>query len=221
MKALLVVALVIVLAVGARPDAAAEAGRQLKWADLLPAAEKFDDPYASLSTEQKVDLSVIAVTRQRQARGEAPAPKQFESAEAAAARLKQARVDVDALLARRAEIAQKRRQAAEAVNVTLNGQRIRMAGYLLPLETDGRKVTEFLLVPYVGACIHAPTPPPNQIVHVMHAAGFETSGSFAPVWVQGVLRTARSEPQLSLVDGSANIPTGYALEANVVEPYRE
>ena len=44
----------------------------------------------------------------------------------------------------------------------LDGANIRMPGYVLPLEFDGHKVTEFFLVPYVGACMHAPVPPPKQ-----------------------------------------------------------
>jgi hypothetical protein len=35
-------------------------------------------------------------------------------------------------------------------------------GYMVPLEDNLREVTEFLLVPCPGACIHVPPPPPNQ-----------------------------------------------------------
>lgn len=203
------------------PALAAEPARKIGWMDLVPAMQKYDDPFVALSTEQKLDLSIVAVGRQMQARGETPAPEVTDRVKAATERLRRASVDIDGLLARRAEIAEKRRQAAESVNETLNGQQVRMPGYVLPLETDGKKVTEFLLVPYVGACIHAPTPPPNQIVHVKHGSGFEATTMFAPVWVQGTLRTVRSERKLSLVDGSANVPTGYAMEAKSVELYRE
>jgi hypothetical protein len=47
---------------------------------------------------------------------------------------------------------------------SLNGQRVRIPGCLLPLETSGTRVTEFLLVPYIGACMCVPSP--NQIIHV-------------------------------------------------------
>ena len=196
--------------------------QQLQWRDLVPPMEKFDDPFLTLTAEQKLDLSMIAVVRQLQARQDpALGPEQMKSYNDTVARLKRANVDVDGLLARRAEIMDKRRKASESVNEKLNGQQVRMPGYVLPLEMDGKKVTEFLLVPYVGACIHSPTPPPNQIVHVKHAKGFEAAGLFAPVWVEGVLRTVRGERKLTLVDGAANIPTGYALDARTVEPYRE
>jgi hypothetical protein len=49
----------------------------------------------------------------------------------------------------------------------LDGQNIRLPGYIVPLEvSEEGRTTEFLLVPYFGACIHVPPPPSNQIVHV-------------------------------------------------------
>lgn len=207
-----------VFASGAYPETA----RELRWQDLAPPMDKFDDPFLGLSPEQKMDLAIVAVVRQLQARNDpALGPEQIKSYNERLARLKKDKVDVDGLLARHGEITKKRRKMAEAVNEKLNGERIRLPGYVLPLEMDGKKVTEFLLVPYVGACIHAPTPPPNQIVHVKHARGFEVAGLYTPVWVQGVMRTMRSERKLTFVDGAANIPVGYALDAQTVEPYRE
>ena len=67
----------------------------------------------------------------------------------------------------------------------LNGQQVRMPGYVLPLEFSGTKITEFLLVPWVGACIHTSPPPPNQIVNVKFDGGIEIKGQFAPMWVTG------------------------------------
>jgi hypothetical protein len=48
----------------------------------------------------------------------------------------------------------------------MDGKPIRVGGYLVPLDSDDDAVTEFLLVPYFGACIHAP-PPANQVIHVV------------------------------------------------------
>lgn len=197
---------------------AADAAREIKWADLIPSMEKLDDPFVALTSEQKMDLSIVAVWRQIRARGETLEPAQQHAVSQAQARLAGARVDVDGLLARRLEITEKRRRAAETINAKLDRTRVRILGYALPLEMNGRNVNEFLLVPYVGACIHEPTPPPNQIVHVKYAQGFESSGLYTPVWVEGPIRTVRVESRLSLVDGSANVPTGYSLAAEAVEP---
>ena len=87
--------------------------------------------------------------------------------------------------------------------------------------TSDLSVSEFLLVPWVGACIHTPPPPPNQIVHVKPEKPVEMSGMFAPVWVTGKMTTGAIKKSLSLVDGSADIDVGYSLRASRVEPYKE
>jgi len=50
---------------------------------------------------------------------------------------------------------------------TLNGQQISIPGFVVPLDSDDEMITEFLLVPYFGACIHVPPPPSNQMIHVV------------------------------------------------------
>ena len=107
-----------------------------------------------------------------------------------------------------------------AVDPALDGTQIRIPGYVLPLEFEGTSVKEFLLVPYVGACIHVPPPPPNQMVFVTARASFEAKGLFAPVWVEGTLSTRGGAYDLTLVDGTGSVDVGYALVATEVEPYR-
>ena len=53
----------------------------------------------------------------------------------------------------------------------LDGQSVSLPGFVVPLEGDSELITEFLLVPYFGACIHVPPPPPNQLVHVTIKGG--------------------------------------------------
>ena len=65
------------------------------------------------------------------------------------------------------------------------GQRVRLPGYVVPLDFDGSKVTGFLLVPYMGACIHVPPPPPNQIVYVHTKEPIEVDEIFEAVWATG------------------------------------
>jgi hypothetical protein len=90
----------------------------------------------------------------------------------------------------------------------LDGKRVSLGGYVVPLDFESTKVTEFLLVPFVGACIHVPPPPANQIVYVRSADGFEVGGLFDPVTVVGTLRT--SQESTGLADA------GYSLEAESV-----
>jgi hypothetical protein len=80
-------------------------------------------------------------------------------------------------------------------NNAMNEQRVRIAGYVVPLDEDKRGLTRFLLVPYFGACIHTPPPPSNQIIDVMprDAARFRV---MSPVWITGVIRTLHSDTTL-------------------------
>ena len=93
----------------------------------------------------------------------------------------------------------------------LDGQKIRLPGFVVPLDFEGTETSEFLLVPYFGACIHVPPPPSNQIVYVTTVAGYPLQELFDPVWVTGEIRT---EAHLNDV-GDA----GYTLQATIIEPY--
>ncbi len=106
-------------------------------------------------------------------------------------------------------MSEKRRQpgasAAPAVVQELDGKRVRIGGYVVPLDFEATNVKEFLLVPFVGACIHVPPPPPNQIIYVKAAKSFSVEGSFDPVWVTGTLKVASRDTGLA--------ETGYSIEA--------
>ncbi len=94
----------------------------------------------------------------------------------------------------------------------LDGQAVKLPGYVVPLDFEGQEVTEFLLVPYFGACIHVPPPPANQIVYVNSTVAYRLGGMFDAVWVTGTLKT-----QAHLNDiGDA----GYTLEASAIEAYQ-
>ena len=87
----------------------------------------------------------------------------------------------------------KRRQAGAdlppQVVTELNGKHVRIGGYVVPLDFEATTVKEFLLVPFVGACIHVPPPPANQIIYVKADKGFEVAGQFDPVTVTGTIKT--------------------------------
>jgi hypothetical protein len=99
------------------------------------------------------------------------------------------------------------------VVTALNGKRVHIGGYVVPLDFDATTVKEFLLVPYVGACIHVPPPPPNQIIYVKTDKGFEVGGSFDPVYVTGTIKTESQYTGLA--------ETGYSIEAEKVETRSE
>ena len=204
------------------PCANADAPRQLMWEDLVPKTAASENPFSKLTKDQLAKLSDIASVRDRKARADSkPSAAELDNERALTRELQDSGVDVDGLLARRKEMAEQQRVRGQVLNSALDGQLVRLPGYLLPLEFSGKMVTEFLLVPWVGACIHTPPPPPNQIVHVKADKAFEMAGVFTPVWVTGKLTAAATKKSLFLIDGSSDIDIGYSLRASQVEPYRE
>lgn len=74
------------------------------------------------------------------------------------------------------------------------GQQAKVPGFMVPLEDYLERVTEFLLVPYVGACVHTPPPPPNQLVYVRLPEGERAQVEWwDPIWVEGVLEIEETE----------------------------
>ncbi|WP_188696140.1 DUF3299 domain-containing protein [Bowmanella pacifica] len=93
----------------------------------------------------------------------------------------------------------------------LDGQQVRIPGFVVPLEGDDDKLTEFLLVPYFGACIHVPPPPPNQIVYVKFEKGTPVESLYDAVWITGTLSTKGWSGDIATV--------GYSLQGVKVEAY--
>jgi len=87
----------------------------------------------------------------------------------------------------------------EAVNPQLDGQQIRLAGFVAPLTYQDDIVTEFLLVPTYGACIHVPPPPPNQtiMVSVDKSNGLTTDEAWGAVWVEGTISVSPATTELA------------------------
>lgn len=83
------------------------------------------------------------------------------------------------------------------VVVELDGTRIKLPGYLVPITMEGESLKEFLMVPYFGACIHVPPPPPNQVVFVRLEEPVQVADPYGPHWVTGVLSTALSDTELA------------------------
>ena len=92
-----------------------------------------------------------------------------------------------------------------------NGEIVRLPGFIVPIDYSGTGVTAFILVPFVGACVHVPPPPANQLVFVTTEKPYESSGLFEPVNVIGMFGTASTSTQLADI--------AYALSADHIEPY--
>ena len=94
----------------------------------------------------------------------------------------------------------------------LDGKLVRIPGFTVPLEDWASSATEFLLVPYVGACIHTPPPPPNQLVYIEMDEGKRAKmDGWNPVWVEGVLKIEMTESVYGHV--------GFTITGHRVYPY--
>ncbi len=100
-----------------------------------------------------------------------------------------------------------------ALNMALDGQEITLAGYVIPLEFTSSGVTDFVLVPFVGACIHVPPPPPNQLIFVTAESPWPNGNLWDAVLVTGTLRASLKSTEV------ANV--GYEITGARVETYRK
>ncbi|RXP60923.1 DUF3299 domain-containing protein [Lutibacter sp. HS1-25] len=194
----------------------------IHWDDLISDEVKFDDPFEKLTEEQIDETSYIARIRMLQERKPGSVNAEIlKKVQEKEKKLTAEGVDIEYLIAQRTAIMELRKKKAETVVESLNGLNIRMSGYLLPLDFDGKNAFEFLLVPWVGACIHTPPPPPNQIVYIKFDEGFKTTSRFAPVWVEGTLSTKSLTKELFLADGIDNINMGYSMSAKKIWNYND
>jgi hypothetical protein len=105
-------------------------------------------------------------------------------------------------------------QALKSTRVVakFNNQLVRIPGFVVPLEFDDEQtITQFFLVPYFGACIHMPPPPPNQLIYVSYPEGLKLEALYDPFWITGLLKT-------SLVENETAI-SAYAIDVNSIMPY--
>lgn len=96
----------------------------------------------------------------------------------------------------------------------LKGKQVKLAGFIVPLEfSEANKLTEFFLVPYFGACMHLPPPPPNQIIHVTSKQGIHFDDIYSPYWLSGELDIKRTQHEVA--------DSAYAMQVKEVVIYEE
>jgi hypothetical protein len=204
--------LTLMLAVG-RPALAVDT---IGWEGLVPPLDESQNPYLRLSEDQQESLYDLWMIREQIASGR----KNLEDLEKQAVdNLAADDVNADQVLRELEEFLAIAEENNSRLVQDLDGKNVRIPGYVLPTEFSGDKVVEFLLVPYVGACVHTPPPPANQMVHVKVDEGFASEGLFAPVWVTGQIKTAMSTQSISLNDGTTEVEAGYQIRASDIVPY--
>ncbi len=178
----LYIALFSALIAFAAPAAVAEDYKALEWTDLLP----------------EEDLKKM----------EALPEISHEGGEmAASSPLNQGYSNQDPAAAAWNEVLQSANVKAE-----LNKKKVKVPGFIVPVEYDAEQnVTAFFLVPYFGACIHVPPPPPNQIIYVTNKQPIKADMIYSPFWISGTLTTDSMRHDL------AN--SAYSMKADKIEEY--
>ena len=192
---------------------------RLGWIDLVPRGVRIANPFTHLPPLAQSAVRDLIWIRKSIENGRDPT--ELEEMELDARRqIESAGGDYASVSADVDDILEQSNAYGRSLVEDLDGRVVKMPGFALPLEFTGTAVTEFLLVPYVGACIHVPPPPPNQIVHVRSAKGFQISELYMPVWVTGRMSAKPSTQNLTYVDGTAPVDAGYSILARGIEPYR-
>lgn len=161
---------------------ASEAPLELKWDQLIPPAPPKPRRPSFLPPAEGFDLGSVPDDG-------TPAPKPLPEG-------------------RWMSVPRKSREPAPVVEA-FDGKRVHIGGYVVPLDFDATTVKEFLLVPFVGACIHVPSPPANQIIYVRVEKGFDVQGSFDAVYVTGTIKVTATFTGLA--------EAGYSIDAEKVE----
>lgn len=95
-----------------------------------------------------------------------------------------------------------------------NNTNIRIPGFIVPLESEeGKRITEFFVVPYFGACLHLPPPPPNQIIYVNFEQGVELESLYDAFWFEGKLTINTVENELGT--------SAYQFKLDRILPYED
>lgn len=201
-----------------------EGATRLKWEMLIPPTEPLASFPDELPIEQQQalrnvlywkghpsgELSEEFALQRDEAKKRVDADRQ---------KLAEQGVDLDKLYEQYVSWATEIERRGTLTEKKFDGERVSIAGYLLPLDFDPAGTTEFLLVPYFGACIHEPPPPPNQVIYLRSSAAFAPKALFESVMVTGTMRLQSENKNLSFMDGSDDVASSYLLEGESIEPY--
>ncbi|WP_348943929.1 DUF3299 domain-containing protein [Chitinibacter sp. FCG-7] len=190
----------------------------VKWSDLQPDSASLRATINKMTQEEKTRLMRAVQQRELKAMLDNGKLKASELTPNDIKLIKENHSELSALIN---EIEAFEKKRTREMIPALNNQQVQLDGYLLPLKQSGKKVTEFLLVPVIGACIHVPAPPPNQMIVVQYPKGYEQGELFAPVTIVGKLTIKSTKANLALADGASDVAVGYQMQASEVREYKK
>lgn len=102
---------------------------------------------------------------------------------------------------------------SDKVKKEYNDKKIKLPGYIVPIDTtDSGKATTFFLVPFFGACLHLPPPPPNQIIYASFKEGIPIDDLEKPYWIEGTVFTKKKLNDVALAAYSATVDKLYEFK---------
>lgn len=195
--------------------ASASERQPLNWAALPDAqAQIYEDPFRDLSTRHLSALATYVRLKARLETTKVP-DKDRPGLEARLSQkqrtLEEAGVNIKELLAERDAVTQRRRAAATATNPALDGARIRIGGYLIPVPTTENGKHIAYLVPERGMCSHTPAPPPNQLIRLELEQPIENASLYAPTGLLGTLHAREIKQEAYIVDGQVTLWSAWTM----------
>ena len=87
---------------------------------------------------------------------------------------------------------------SSATVASMHGRKVRIPGYVVPIDLDDQqRMRSFFLVPYYGACVHVPPPPPNQLVYAELEAPMEIPSMWEAQWMTAVLQIQKVDTEIA------------------------
>ena len=202
--------------------ALAETPKILTWQDLAPKQKNLVNPLQELGLQLRLDIEYIAMARYQQRTGEiSQVSSDYEYALELEHKLKSRVKDVESLVAKFDAFLDEIELQNKSVVKELNAKLVRIPGYAMPLETSNAAIKEFLLVPSVGACIHTPVPPANQMVFVKVKEPYQAKELYEPVWVTGRIKLKYGKNSITYSDGEGAVESAYTIQGATIEAYED
>jgi len=191
----------------------------IEWDDLEGKVEAYEDPFKTLNEDVLYNLSIVYEVQNMDA-SQVDEELQNEMEEAKRF-LDKEKIDIKYYFDQAEIIAKKREAESKLTNSSLNNRKIELSGFSLALGLNEGKIQEFLFVPYLGACIHSPAPPLNQILYVKSSKPVTVDDRYEPLTIKGTLQIKQNKNKLFLMDGEDEIQSGYVFLADEIKPYEE
>ena len=81
----------------------------------------------------------------------------------------------------------------------LDGAKVEIPGFVVPLDDNDTGLSEFLFVPNQQACIHVPPPPANQMIYVIMNSKPTPKRELGPIWLKGTIKIQDKKSEFGTV----------------------